>query len=185
MQGRPAPAWAAGLAALATLIVLSGCGSSGSPSTSAAATSSPAGATRNVEAIDQARIKAASCIRAQGINIPDFGQGRGQVLQVLRIVAGYPEVKVQAAMRACASEIHQAFPNATALTPQQRAQRLREGSLFAQCMRAHGINFPDPAGAASNPAAYLNALSSVDLSSPAYKAAAAPCRAQVLKPAGG
>lgn len=118
-------------------------------------------------------------MRTQGINIPDIG--RGQILQVLRIIASYPQAKVQAAMQACASEIRQAFPNATSLSPAQLAQRRQQARVFAQCMRARGINFPDPTASTSNPAAYLDALSNIDLNSPAFKAAAVPCRAQALK----
>jgi hypothetical protein len=176
--------------AVATLAMLSiavgACGSSATHSTTNAAAG--ANTLRNVDgsvdAIDQARVKAATCMRAQGINIPDIGVGRGQVLQVLRIIATYPQAKVQAAVQACIREIRQAFPNATSLSPQQRAQDRQEAIVFAQCMRSHGINFPDPTEAASNLSAYVNALSALDRNSPAYKAAAVPCRAQALKAAG-
>jgi hypothetical protein len=120
-------------------------------------------------------------MRSQGINIPDIGTGQGQIIQVLRIIAGYPQAKVQAAMQACAAEIRQAFPNATALSPAQLAQRRQEARVFAACMRAAGINFPDPSASGSNPIAYLDALSNLDLNSPAVKAKAVTCRGQALK----
>ena len=125
-------------------------------------------------------------MRAQGIDIPDPTATRGTALRILRVLAGYPAVKVNAAEHACTAEIRQAFPNATSLTPAQRTQRLHEAEVLAQCMRAHGVpNFPDPAAYAGNPAGYYQALTSLDTSSPAFKAAASTCKAQALKAAGG
>jgi hypothetical protein len=162
-------------------IAVCACGSSAKHSSSTA--TAAASTARTADAIAQARVKAVSCMRSQGINIPDVGVGRGQVLQVLRVIATYPQAKVDAAAKACAPEIRQAFPNATSLSPQQQAQRRQEAIVFAQCMRAHGINYPDPTEAASKLSAYVNALSALDRSSPAYRAAAAPCRAQALRAA--
>lgn len=170
-------------AAACLALAVGACGSSAPHSS---ATAAPVATTpRNLDAIDEARVKASSCMRGQGINIPDIGVGRGQILQVLRIIASYPPTKVQAAMQACASDIRQAFPNATSLSPQQLAQRKQEARVFAQCMLAHGINFPDPSASTSNPTAYLDALSTLDLNSPAFKSAAVTCRGQALKTVGG
>jgi hypothetical protein len=166
-------------------LVLGACGSGAEHSSSAAAAAPLATTPRNLDAIDQARVRASSCMRSQGINIPDIRPGGGQILQVLRIIATYPQAKVQAAMQACASEIRQAFPNATSVSPAQLAQRRQEARVFAECMRAHGINFPDPTASAGNPVAYLDALSNVDLNSPAVKAEAVTCRGQALKAAAG
>jgi hypothetical protein len=129
-------------------------------------------------------VKASVCLRAHGIDVPDLTPGAGRLVNALRIIASYPQPKVQAAEQACASEIKQAFPNLANVTPAERAQRLKEGTVFAQCMGAHGINFPDPATAQANPQAYLKAVTSIDTNSPAYKAVAPGCRAQALK-AGG
>jgi hypothetical protein len=124
-------------------------------------------------------------MRAQGINIPDPGIGRGSVLSILRILGSYPTVKVQAAETACAAQIRQAFPNATSLTPAQRALRLRQADAFSACMRAHGIDFPDPSTAASDPAGYYEALGSLDINSPVFKAAGKTCTSVMLKETGG
>ncbi len=101
--------------------------------------------------LQRARVAAASCVRAQGIDIPDPGIGRGSVLALLRILGSYPSVKVQAAEKACATQIRRAFPNATGLTPGQRAVRQREGLAFSACMRSHGIAFPDQAAMRATP----------------------------------
>jgi hypothetical protein len=161
-------------------VLLAACGSS-THTTSSTTSSVAAGAsTQNAAKLLKARVAAAGCMRSQGINIPDPGVSRGSLLTVLRILAGYPRAKVQAAETACAAQIRQAFPNATSLSPAQRAQRLREGVAFAGCMRAHGINFPDPTSAASDPTRYYQALQSLDTASPAFKAASKTCAATTL-----
>jgi hypothetical protein len=134
--------------------------------------------------VQAARVKASVCLRAHGINIPDLTAGGGALLNAAKIIASYPQAKVQAAEQACSSEIKQAFPNLANVTPAERAQRLKEATVFAQCMRAHGINFPDPTTAAANPQAYLKAVTSIDTSSPAYKANAPACRTEALKVGG-
>ena len=125
------------------------------------------------------------CLRAHGINVPDLTAGGGRLLNAVKIIASYPQAKVQAAEQACASELKQAFPNLANVTPAEQAQRLKEATVFAQCMRAHGINFPDPTTAAANPQAYLKAVSAINTSSPAYKSTAPSCRSQALKVASG
>jgi hypothetical protein len=164
--------------------VLSACGSSQSTPSTTASAAAPAANAANADAIDRARIQAAGCMRAHGIDIPDFTTGRTQTLEVLQIVARYPAVMVRAATQACAASIRRAFPNATALSPEQRAQRRQEAIVFSECMRSHGIPYPDPTTAASNLSGYISALSALDRNSPAYKAAAPGCRTQALKAAG-
>jgi len=169
--------------AVVLAVALAACGSSGHSSSST--TTTAAAAAPISPNLVKARVAAAACMRAQGIDIPDPGVTSGSILKVLRVLAGYPQAKVQAAETACAVQIHQAFPNATNLSPAQRAQRLREAVAFSQCMRSHGISFPDPSTAAGNPAGYVQALQSLDTNSPAFKAAGKTCAAQTLSGAGG
>jgi hypothetical protein len=162
-------------------LLAAACGASGSksPATAAATPTVPT----NTPAVAKARIEAAQCFRAHGINIPDFTPGGGRVRAVLRIIASYPAGKVQSVTQACMSSLRQAFPNAlgTGLTPAQLAQRRHEALAFTQCMRAHGIAYPDTT---ANPAAALSQINSLDTNSPAFKTAATGCRAQVLKTGG-
>jgi hypothetical protein len=137
-----------------------------------------------VDAIDHARLQAAICMRAHGINIPDFTTGRTQVLQVLKIVAQYPATKVQAATQACSASIRRAFPNAFSLSPQQVAQRRQQAIVFAQCMRSHGISFPDPTTTGGNLSSALSAINALDVNSPAFKTALQDCRPRALKVGG-
>jgi len=98
-------------------------------------------------------------------------------------LANVPQVKVQAAAKACAAQIKLAFPNLGAVTPAQRQLRVQEADAFAACMRQHGINFPDPSSAAANPSAYLQQIQA-DSNSPAFKAATPTCKTVMLKDTG-
>ncbi len=53
-------------------------------------------------------------------------------------------------MSACRSDLAAAFPGA-ALTPAQRAARTAELVKYAQCMRSHGVNIPDPTTSGGGP----------------------------------
>ncbi len=175
-----------GVIVVLSALALAACGSSHSGSGATGATSPTPTVPTNTPAVTQARLQAAKCFRAHGINIPDFTPGGGRVRAVLRTIAGYPTAKVQSVTQACMGPLRQAFPNAlgTNLTSSQLAQRRHAALAFAQCMRSHGISFPDPTTAAANPAAALNAINSLNTSSPAFQAASSICRAEALKAAG-
>lgn len=170
------------LIGLSCAAVLAACGGGSQSSTSQSAGFGAANAENSAQ-VSQARIAAANCIRAQGINIPDITPGRGRILNVLRIIDSYPQTKVQAAIKACDSEIRKAFPQIGSLTPQQIAQRRRAAADFSRCMRAHGIPFPDFSATGLPSSGTLSTLIALQ-NSPAYKAAAPGCRAQALKDAG-
>lgn len=167
---------------------LGACGSSSSNSTTTNTTAAGGGVSgsSNAAALVGARLTAAKCLRGQGLNVPDPTAQRGTALKMLSAIASYPAVKVEAAERACATQLRQAFPNAASQTPAERARRLQELEAFATCMRAHGLSsYPDPSAYATNPAGLLKAIASVDRASPAYKSAAPSCRKQALKDTGG
>ena len=124
-------------------------------------------------------------MRQQGIDIPDPTPGNGGLLRVLRVLGSYPSSKVQSAERACSVQIHQAFPNATSLTPAERAKRRQQAQVFSSCMRSRAIAYPDPSTFSTDPSAYYRALGSIDVNSPAFKSAGIACRAVVLKGTGG
>lgn len=179
------PALGLCVAGVLAACVLAACGSASHSSSSTSAAAAGATNAPNAATLVKARVAAARCMRAQGIDVPDPGASPGSVLSVLRALSSYPQVKVQAAEAACASAIHQAFPNATNLTPAQRAQRLQQAVAFAACMRSHGIAFPDPSTAASNPAGFYQALQALNTNSPAVQAAGKTCRARTLGATGG
>lgn len=139
--------------------------------------------TPNAVKLLAARRATVRCIRAQGINVPDLGTTRQSVLKMAEALGSFPQVKLQAATKACAAQIKLAFPNVAALTPAQRELRVQEDDAFAACMRQHGINFPDPSSAPANPSAYLQQIQAAS-NSPAFKAATPTCKTAMLKDTG-
>jgi hypothetical protein len=148
-------------------IGLTACGASGSANGSTNASSG---------AQFQARLNFAKCMRSHGIDIPDPTAGGGPAGggQVFKRLDAYPRAKVQAAQQACGSYLRQAFGNDNQ-SPAQRAARRQQLVKFAQCMRAHGINIPDPVQGQGRGFG-IQEMRSIDLNSPAFKSASNACR---------
>ncbi len=130
----------ASLAVIVALAVgLSACGSSSSSSSSTAAASA------NSATAQQARLNLAKCFRAHGLNVPDPSSNGGPAAggSLFRTLRNYSQAQVTAARKACQQYFAQAFPRAN-ISPQQRAQLQQQLVKFAQCMRSHGVNVPDP-----------------------------------------
>ncbi|HEX3605392.1 MAG TPA: hypothetical protein VH134_05685 [Candidatus Dormibacteraeota bacterium] len=123
-------------AALPLAALLAGCGH-GIPSTQASSTTA--------SSRQAAGLRYAQCMRSHGVNIPDpqsGGSGGGLHVQV-----GGPGSTInidgttfQNAQTACQSLL----PNGGQLSPQQQAQAQQNALNFARCMRAHGVDIPDP-----------------------------------------
>lgn len=158
--------------ALALGIAISACGSSGSPSKASSATSGSQ---------FQARLNLAKCFRAHGINVPDPSSGGGQAGGggVFRTLRNYPQAQTQAARQACSKYFSQAFPQFN-LTAAQRAQVQQQLVKFAECMRSHGVNIPDPKSTGNGGFGFQRAFGSVDRNSPAFQSALKSC--QSLRP---
>jgi hypothetical protein len=148
---------------------LAACGSSGSSNSTASGTSG---------AQFQARLNLAKCFRAHGINVPDPSTGGGPAGGggVFRALRSYPQAQVTAAGKACQQYIAQAFPQLN-LSPAQRAQFQQRLVKFAQCMRSHGVNIPDPTvnNGGVGGFGFRGAFRSIDRNSPAFKAANTAC----------
>jgi hypothetical protein len=167
------------------------CGSSSSgASASAAGTSTSSSSSRY-----QQRLKYAECLRSHGVNVPDptqgggppagggggggagGGAGRAKFGQLFSTPTG------QAAQKACQSLRGTAFgrPN---LTPAQRQQFQQAAVKFAECMRAHNINIPDPTtNGAGGFGIFRELRGSSETNSPAFKTAFAACSSNL--PNGG
>jgi hypothetical protein len=161
---------------------LTACGSS---SSGAAASS---GGTTSSNSRYQARLKAAECLRAHGLSVPDpspnagggagggaggagagGGGGGGRALrQALTTTAG------QAAAKACASEISKAFAFANT-SPAQRAQFQQAAVKFAECMRAHNVNIPDPTSNGAGGFGIFRSIPSSERNSPVFQTAFKAC----------
>ena len=149
---------------------IAACGSSGSTSTSAATGTQ-----------FQARLNLAKCFRSHGINVPDPSSGGGPAEGggAFRTLRNYSQAQVQAATQACRQYFAQAFPRLN-LSSAQRAQLQQQLTKFAECMRSHGVNIPDPTFNGGGAFGFRQQFKSVDRNSPAFNAAATAC--QSLRP---
>ena len=175
--------------AVIAAICLSACGSSGSPASASSGGGAGGGST---SARYQARLKVAKCFRAHGVNVPDpspngglagegggvggGGGGGGRVRQLLQTSAG------QAALKACASDLRGAFAFAN-ITPAQRQQFQQEAVKFAECMRAHNVDIPDPTSNGTGGFGIFRSISPSERQSPAFQSAYTACSSNL--PNGG
>jgi cytochrome c553 len=151
-----------GLAAM-----LAACGSSGSASAGSGSASS--------SARFQARLQLAKCARSHGINIPDpppTGRFGAEVIQALQ---KYPESQIRTVFRECRAYALQAFP-ALNVSPAERAQLQQQLVKFAQCMRSHGLDVPDPTFQTGGAFGFRQAFRALDRNSPAFQSALNACR---------
>jgi hypothetical protein len=158
---------ATALCAVALAATVAACGSSASPTTSTTAQT-------------QARLDLAKCMRAHGINVPDPGTGGGIAggRAVFKALQGYSRTQLQSALSACRQYVSAAFPRAN-LSPAQRQQIQRQLVKFAECMRSHGVNVPDPTfnnnGGPGLGFGFARPFRNIDRNSPAFQAAATAC----------
>jgi hypothetical protein len=159
------------LAALALAAALAACGSSSSANTAAGTSGSRF----------QARVSLAKCARAHGINVPDPSPGGGPAEGIGRALrqGQYSQAQINAALQACRQYLAKAFPQFN-LTPAQRAQFQQQLVKFAECMRSHGVNVPDPSFNGNGAFGFRQAFRSIDRNSPAFQSALKAC--QSLRP---
>jgi hypothetical protein len=160
------------LAVTALAATLAACGGSSSSNSSASATGTQF----------QARVNLAKCARAHGINIPDPSPGGGPGSGIGRVLRQYSQAQINTALQACRQYVAKAFPQFN-LTPAQRAQVQQQLVKFAECMRSHGVNVPDPTfnGSGSTRGfGFRQAFRSIDRNSPAFQSALKAC--QSLRP---
>ena len=167
-------------AVLAIAIGLGACGSSGS---SGGTTNGTTGARF------QARLDLAKCFRSHGVNVPDPSAGGGPAGGggIFRSLQNYSQAQVSAARQACQQYFAQAFPQLN-LSPAQQAQRRQQLVKFAQCMRSHGVDIPDPTINGGGGFGLGRSFRSIDRNSPTFKAASTACasvRPQFGRGAGG
>ncbi|MFG1703147.1 hypothetical protein ACFLIM_08135 [Nonomuraea sp. M3C6] len=100
--------------------------------TSAKPTASPS-ATMDAQ---EAGLKFAQCMREHGIDMPDPTGGRIE----LKIPPGTDQNKVEKAHKACQPIMDSVVRDQTPPSQQDFDQMVK----FAQCMRQHGVDMPDP-----------------------------------------
>jgi hypothetical protein len=170
-----------GAAALAAL-ALGACGNSGGEATAAKS--------QREQAQDGA-LKFARCMRGEGLDVPDPQIGaNGEIRQR---IGGGPggrgkfrpnEPKFRAAMQKC--EKHLRFGGGERPSPAQQAQ-FRDAFLkFARCMRANGVNIPDPKpGGGAGFVMRMGARGAINPDSPKFRAAQTKCRPLLAEIEGG
>jgi hypothetical protein len=115
-------------------LVVAGCGGD---------TETPASAKQGVNAATKkALLQYAQCMRDHGVNMPDptFSDGGARV--EMRQDKGDDPDKIREAQEACKRYQDQVKPPEVS---EEQEKKMREAALKnAQCMRDHGIDFPDP-----------------------------------------
>jgi hypothetical protein len=80
----------------------------------------------------------ARCMRAHGVNVPDPKPGGGELF---KMDGSINPATVDAAQKACQSLMDDAGMKAS---PEEMEKQFEKALAFAKCMRAHGIQMPDP-----------------------------------------
>lgn len=158
------------------LVTLAGCGSAdgGADVASAGGTATSAAGHQNASDQDQA-FKFVDCMREHGVDLPDpepNGKG-GYKLGLGDIDRDDPALLP--ALQACQDLLPENVRDA-ANDPKLQDQ-MRE---FAKCMRAHGIDLPDP----DPNGGFGGGLPKIDRDSPAFQKAADACKDKLPQAAG-
>ena len=131
---RTIPGLLAAGAVLVVVLLASGCGGSSDLATGGGSANA-ASASR-----EDAQLKFARCLREHGVDVQDPQPGsRGAALGL----AGKPgnETKTNEAIKQCEKLVPGGFKEPTA----EEREKFQDAALaFARCMRAHGIDVPDP-----------------------------------------
>ncbi|TYB42889.1 hypothetical protein [Actinomadura chibensis] len=86
---------------------------------------------------EDSRLKFAQCMRENGVDVPDPGSGDASAL---RLGKGAGREKLQAALKQCQQWLQAGGKLPDMKDPKKRDQYVE----FAQCMREHGVDMPDP-----------------------------------------
>jgi hypothetical protein len=140
-------------------VALAGCGGSGGTSS----TTAPSGGQTSGRISQQ--LKFNQCMRSRGVPISDTATTPAAAL-----TAGAPASVLQAAIAACRQYEHGAF---STITPQDRSRFTHAFLEYAICLRAHGVNVPDPSEAGGN--GFGQKLLAAE-TAPNFKAANTTCR---------
>jgi hypothetical protein len=139
-----------GLAACAALamVVLPACGGAEDGNKVASVSGNSATSTSRGKSAEtdvrKAFLAFAKCMREHGVNMPDPKfDDQGRALMTQSVGPGGAE-KQQAADEACRHLIANAVQNGPKPDPAEEAKMRKQQLAFAKCMRAHGIDMPDP-----------------------------------------
>lgn len=158
------------LSAGATALALAACGSSASTS-SGTLSAGQAGSGANY----QTRLNFAKCMRAHGVNVPDPSANGGPPAGAtggggFRSLRSDPNFR--SASQACAKFRVGGFGN---ISSAQRAQFQQAAVKFAECMRAHSINIPDPSSNGAGGFGIFRDITPTERQSPQFQTAIKAC----------
>jgi hypothetical protein len=174
MPFRPPLAPLVALCAAGASLALAACGGSASGS-----------AASHEQAKEQDLVKFAQCMREHGVNVSTPSGASGAIKITGTGSAGNPH-SLEAAQNAC--KRYQPSAGKQNISPAERAA-LEDASLkFAQCMRSHGVNVPNPTTSAAGGGFSIKIQGgpgSVNPSSPSFQAAQKACQGLLPKPPGG
>lgn len=162
---------------------IAACGSASSARTTTGASGSAVASSSSARY--QARLAFAKCMRAHGVNVPDPSPnggpagGGGLGLRNLRSSPNF-----QSAMQACSPLRSRAF-GAPNLTPAQRAKFQQDLVKFAQCMRSHNIDIPDPSTSSGGGFGIFRQIPDGQRNSPAFQSALKACSSNLPRPRRG
>jgi hypothetical protein len=186
-----------GALAFAGLTMIAACGSAGAKGAAQVAsiagdattttTSAANGSTSEADG-QQAMLDFAACMRDHGIDMPDpqfNNDGSGGML-----VTGQEgpdndvdKAKMDAAQAACQSILDKVKSTMQPMDPARMEEEKQKLLAFAQCMRDHGIDFPDPQISSDGGGLQVQMGGpGVDTSSPGFKEANDTCSTQVGMP---
>jgi len=133
----------------------------------------------------------ARCMRENGIDMPDPKTDENGVIiaepgdgQAMGADGGAPSRRFRVAEEKCRKHLEDVKP--PQLSPEQQREFRRQALAHARCMRANGVDFPDPTfsddgGALVN----IGPDSGIDPSSPTFQRAQQKCRDLMGGPMGG
>src|SRR5438105_12349741 len=150
----------AGLALALAVLLLAGCGGSSRRTISIPSTTPNSSTAQSPGALSGRVAALRACLQRNGIEPPKAQSGS-------QLPPGVSRERYEAVLRRCGAS-SSGSSSAAALTPALK-QAL---ASFAQCMRAHGVNHPEPNTSGNGPIFETRGL---DTTSPAYKAARAAC----------
>jgi hypothetical protein len=136
---------------------------------------------------EEAQLEFAECMREHGVDMPDpkpgqagmmFGTTKGGPDEKSRTTTGInPEdPATKKALEACESKM----PNGGAEMSPEQEEKFKEAALaFAECMREHGVNMPDPQFGGKGKVSIQIKKGGLDPNSPAFEEAQEACRKKV------
>jgi hypothetical protein len=145
---------------------------------------------------DEAALEFAQCMREHGVDVPDPQPGEGPITfgstrgpgegkgPTTESAGPLSDPQGREAFEACQDKLGDAAPDIS----EEERQEMQDAALrFAQCMREHGVDMPDPQFQDGPGGGILMRLDAgnVDTDSPVFQQAQEACQDELPKPPGG